>query len=117
MSIGLVLLEEVVVSAEGLQVNVPPVLTDNVQYFGPAGQVARGALTARRVTQSNNPIVWGVEAAALALNITGNLTASKLLRITAATTCLSAHCITPSPLLGMAGLAIANGLMEEESGA
>lgn len=110
--------EEILVASEGaLQVRVPDVVTDNVQFMGPAGQVVRGALTARRITGSNNPIVWTVEGAALALDMTGNLTASKALRMSAAGACYGAFCLTPHPLLGMAALALTNGLLEEEVGA
>jgi hypothetical protein len=110
--------EEIIVASEGaLQVKVPDAVTNNVQFMGPLGQVARGALTARRITQSNNPIVWTVEAAALTLDMSGNLTASKVLRMAAAGACYSAYCLTPHPLVGMAGLALTNGLLEEEAGA
>ena len=107
-----------IVASEGaLQVQVPDAITNNVQFMGPVGQVARGALTARRITQSNNPIVWTVEAAALTLDVSGNLTASKTLRLTAAGACYGAFCLTPNPLLGMAALSLTNGLLEEEAGA
>ena len=110
------LVEEIIVASEGA-LQVPDAITKNVQFMGPAGQVARGALTARRVTQSNNPIVWAVEAAALTLDMSGNLTASKALRMTAAASCYGAFCLTPNPLLGTAALALTNGLLEEEAGA
>ena len=110
--------EEIIVASEGaLQVRVPDAITNNVQFMGLVGQVARGALTARRITGSNNPIVWTVEGAALALDISGNLTASKTFRVTATGACYGAFCLTPNPLLGMAALALTNGLLEEEVGA
>lgn len=71
-------------------------------------------LRAKRATKADNPIIWLVEAAVLVLNMIGNMTAAKVLRLTAATTCAGAFCIALDPL---AGLALINGLLEEESGA
>lgn len=56
------LVEIEVIASEGALM-LPPVVTDNVRFLGPIGQISRGVLSARRATKSNNPIVWTVEAA------------------------------------------------------
>lgn len=48
------------VAAEG-SLMLPPAVMDNVGLIGPVGQVTRGALSARRITKSDNPIVWVIE--------------------------------------------------------
>ena len=90
--------------------NDTPVITENARFLGPVG---RGVLSARRVTESNNPIVWDVEAAALGLNITGNVTTAKTLRLTSAVAAWGALALIPDPLLATAALALTNGLLEE----
>ena len=75
---------------------LPTAVSDNVKLLGPVGQVSRGVLSARRATKFDNPIVWAVEAASLLLNMTGSVTASKALRLTAAA-CTGAFCIAQDP--------------------
>ena len=77
------LLEMKVIASEGALM-LPPVVKDNIRLLGPVGQISRGVIRARRVTKSDNPIVWGVEAACLVLNMTGNVTTSKALCLAAA---------------------------------
>lgn len=54
MCIYATVIEEI--ASEGTLV-LPSVVTDNVGLVGPLGQATRGALSARRIIKSDNPIV------------------------------------------------------------
>ena len=58
---------------EGIEgVQFPPSIIDKAPMVGPASKVYRGIKSARRVTQSNSPVVWIVEGSSLLLEATGN---------------------------------------------
>jgi hypothetical protein len=57
MCISAIVIEKI--ATEG-SLMVPTAVTDNIGLIGPLGQVTRGALSARRITKSDNPIVWAV---------------------------------------------------------
>ena len=98
-----------------VEVNIPKYISNKGPYLGPAGQIYRGIQSARRVTESNSPIVWVTEGVPLLLDATGNHTSAMLVRTGVFLGSWVTVAIAPDPLSVTIAMSATNNLLERQS--